>query len=143
MTFDAILAQVLDLLQHQGRVAYRALKVRFDLDDDYLEALKDELIYARRLAVDEDGRVLTTDVPRRELPFLRAGHPVPSPTGHPAAQLRHHRGGPPRDDHRQGASGSAAYALFTEVQVPRHVECAVQLASEFGVTLSPYNDTCP
>src|SRR5215510_135826 len=58
MTFDAILAQVLDLLQHQGRVAYRALKVRFDLDDDYLEALKDELIYARRLAVDEDGRVL-------------------------------------------------------------------------------------
>jgi class 3 adenylate cyclase/tetratricopeptide (TPR) repeat protein len=58
MTFDAILAQVLDLLQHQGRVAYRALKVRFDLDDNYLEALKDELIYARRLAVDEDGRVL-------------------------------------------------------------------------------------
>jgi class 3 adenylate cyclase len=58
MTFDAILAQVLDLLQHQGRVAYRALKIRFNLDDDYLEALKDELIYARRLAVDEDGRVL-------------------------------------------------------------------------------------
>ena len=58
MTFDAILAQVLDLLEHQGRVAYRALKVRFNLDDDYLEALKDELIYARRLAVDEDGRVL-------------------------------------------------------------------------------------
>jgi hypothetical protein len=58
MTFDAILAQVLDLLQHQGRVAYRALKVRFNLDDDYLEALKDELIYARRLAVDEESRVL-------------------------------------------------------------------------------------
>ena len=58
MTFDAILAQVLDLLQHQGRVAYRALKVRFNLDDDYLEALKDELIYARRLAVDEADRVL-------------------------------------------------------------------------------------
>jgi predicted ATPase/class 3 adenylate cyclase len=58
MTFDAILAQVLDLLQHQGRVAYRALKVRFNLDDDCLEALKDELVYARRLAVDEDGRVL-------------------------------------------------------------------------------------
>src|SRR5499426_3154810 len=58
MTFDAVLAQVLDLLQQQRRVAYRALKVRFDLDDDYLEALKDELIYARRLALDEDGRVL-------------------------------------------------------------------------------------
>ena len=58
MTFDAILAQVLDLLQHPRRVAYRALKVRFNLDDDYLEALKDELIYARRLAVDEADRVL-------------------------------------------------------------------------------------
>ena len=73
MTFDAILAQVLDLLQHQGRVAYRALKVRFNLDDDYLEALKDELIYARRLAVDEDGRVLvwtgdTTSVPPPAVP---------------------------------------------------------------------------
>jgi hypothetical protein len=39
-------------------VAYRVLKVRFNLDDDYLEALKDELIYARRLAVDEADRVL-------------------------------------------------------------------------------------
>src|SRR4029453_13449440 len=56
--FYAVLAQVLDLLQHQRRVAYRALKVRFNLDDDYLEALKDELIYARRVAVDENARVL-------------------------------------------------------------------------------------
>jgi class 3 adenylate cyclase len=73
MTFDAILAQVLDLLQHQGRVAYRALKVRFNLDDDYLEALKDELIYARRLAVDEADRVLvwtgaTASVPPTTIP---------------------------------------------------------------------------
>ena len=27
MTFDAILAQVLDVLQHQGQVAYRALRM--------------------------------------------------------------------------------------------------------------------
>jgi Adenylate and Guanylate cyclase catalytic domain len=58
MTFDEVLAQVLDLLQRQGRVSYRALKVRFSLDDDHLEALKDELIYARQVAVDEEGRVL-------------------------------------------------------------------------------------
>jgi hypothetical protein len=42
MTFDAMLAQVLDLLQRQGRVSYRALKQRFDLDDAYLEDLKAE-----------------------------------------------------------------------------------------------------
>src|SRR5262249_47825042 len=58
MTFDDILAQVLELLQREKRVSYRALKRRFDLDDDYLEDVKDELIYAKKLAVDEDNRVL-------------------------------------------------------------------------------------
>jgi class 3 adenylate cyclase len=58
MTFDDILAQVLDLLQRQGRVSYRALKRRFDLDDGYLEDLKVELIEAQQVAIDEQGRVL-------------------------------------------------------------------------------------
>src|SRR5437870_5534178 len=58
MTFDEILARILDLLQRQGRVSYRALKRRFDLDDDYLEDLKAEIIKAQRLAVDEAGEVL-------------------------------------------------------------------------------------
>src|SRR5882724_4254347 len=58
MTFDEVLAQVLDLLQRQGRVSYRALKRRFDLDDDYLEDLKAEIIKAQRLAIDEAGEVL-------------------------------------------------------------------------------------
>jgi class 3 adenylate cyclase len=58
MTFDDILAQVLALLQREGRVSYRALKLRFDMNDDYLEGIKDELIYAKKLAMDEDNRVL-------------------------------------------------------------------------------------
>jgi class 3 adenylate cyclase len=58
MTFDEILAQVLDLLQRERRLSYRAIKVRFGLDDDQLEALKDEIIEAKQLAVDERGRVL-------------------------------------------------------------------------------------
>ena len=58
MDFYAVLAQVIGLLQREGRVSYRALKVQFSLDDDQLEALKDELIEAKRLAVDERGRVL-------------------------------------------------------------------------------------
>src|SRR5215475_2892000 len=58
MDFYAILDQVIDLLRQRQRVTYRALKVQFHLDDETLEALKDELIYAKRLAVDEDGRVL-------------------------------------------------------------------------------------
>src|SRR5262247_1601672 len=58
MTFDEMLTQVLELLQRQGRVSYRALKRRFDLDDEYLEDLKDEMIKAKRLAMDEEGAVL-------------------------------------------------------------------------------------
>src|SRR5215831_11892671 len=58
MTFDEMLAQVLALLQREQRVSYRALKRRFDLDDEYLEDLKDEIIKAKRLATDEEGSVL-------------------------------------------------------------------------------------
>ena len=58
MTFDELLAQVLDLLRREGRVSYRALKRRFDLDDNDLEDLKDEIIAAKQLASDEQGRVL-------------------------------------------------------------------------------------
>ena len=58
MTFEEILAQALDLLQCQGRVSYRALKRRFNLDDAYLDDLKVEIIKAQQLAIDEDGEVL-------------------------------------------------------------------------------------
>jgi class 3 adenylate cyclase/tetratricopeptide (TPR) repeat protein len=58
MDFYAVLDQVLDLLRQRGRVAYRVLKLQFELDDETLEALKDELIYSQRLAVDAEGKVL-------------------------------------------------------------------------------------
>src|SRR5262249_16293105 len=58
MTFDEILAQITELLKRQGRISYGALKRRYDLDDAYLEDLKDEIIHAQRLAVDEDNRGL-------------------------------------------------------------------------------------
>ena len=57
MTFDEILAQIIELLQRQGRVSYSALKRRFDLDDDYLNDLKDELLYVHPVR-DDDGRGL-------------------------------------------------------------------------------------
>src|SRR4029450_7684152 len=58
MEFAEILAQVIDLLAREKRLSYRALKLRFHLDDAYLEGLKEEMIYAKRLAVDDEGRVL-------------------------------------------------------------------------------------
>ncbi len=58
ITFDEVLTQVIELLQREGRMAYRALKRRFTLDDEYLEDLKADLIDAKRVTVDEDGKVL-------------------------------------------------------------------------------------
>ncbi len=58
MDFYDVLDQVLDLLRQRGRVAYRVLKLQFKLDDEALEALKDELIYSQQLAVDAEGKVL-------------------------------------------------------------------------------------
>ena len=58
MDFYAILDQVMALLRQRQRVTYRALKVQFQLDDEALEALKEELIEAQHLAVDQDGRML-------------------------------------------------------------------------------------
>src|SRR5687768_2615884 len=56
--FYEVLDQVVALLQQRGRVTYRALKREFQLDDAFLEDLKDEIIKAQRLAVDEQGDVL-------------------------------------------------------------------------------------
>ena len=58
MTFEEVLAQIIEVLQRDKRISYRALKRRFALDDAYLDDLKEELIYAKHLALDEDSRVL-------------------------------------------------------------------------------------
>jgi hypothetical protein len=79
MDFYAILDQVIDLLRSRGRMSYRALKRQFDLDDDYMEDLKEEIIYSQRLAVDEDGRVLV---------WIGASETKPEPASAPSAQPR-------------------------------------------------------
>src|SRR5919197_1100449 len=58
MDFYTLLDQVIDLLRQRQRVTYRALKVQFHLEDEALEALKEELVYGQRVAADEEGRVL-------------------------------------------------------------------------------------
>src|SRR5215470_9788007 len=60
MTFDDILAQIIDLLQRQGRVSYGALKRRFNLDDDYLKDLKDEILYVHPVRDDEGKGLVWT-----------------------------------------------------------------------------------
>ena len=81
MTFEEILTQVLELLQREKRVSYRALKLRFAINDDYIEGLKDELIYAKKLAVDEENRVLvwTGDTTNGQAVAPQPAQPTPQP----------------------------------------------------------------
>src|SRR5207244_422521 len=75
MTFEEVLDQAIALLQRRGRLTYRTLQLQFQLDETHLEALKDELIYGQRLAVDEDGRVLV---------WTGTAAAPPGPTARPA-----------------------------------------------------------
>jgi class 3 adenylate cyclase len=106
MTFEELLDQAIALLQRRGRLTYRALMRQFNIDDDYLEDLKAELIQGQRLAVDEDGTVLvwtggtevsprpTPPVPQSEAPPGTAdapctpSHPAPAAAPSPDAERR-------------------------------------------------------
>jgi class 3 adenylate cyclase len=58
MTFEEILDQAIAMLQRRGRLTYGTLRLQFGLNDEQLAVLKDELIDAQRLAVEEWGNVL-------------------------------------------------------------------------------------
>ncbi len=88
MTFEEILDQAIALLQRRGRLTYRAFKRQFNIDDDYLEDLKVELIQGQRLAVDEDGTVLVWTGDTDESPRITPPPPQPgTPPGTADAQL--------------------------------------------------------
>jgi len=77
MDFVAVLDEVIALLRQRGRVAYRTLKVQFHLDDDALEALKDELLYAQQVARDEENRILVWTGDTAPAPIAEPPPPAP------------------------------------------------------------------
>src|SRR5260370_25540179 len=77
MTFEEVLDQAMAMLQGRGRLTYRTLQLQFQLDEAHLEALKDEIIYGQRLAVDEEGRVLV---------WTGSSDTLPSPPLQPAPE---------------------------------------------------------
>jgi class 3 adenylate cyclase/tetratricopeptide (TPR) repeat protein len=58
MTFEEMLEQAMAMLQRRGRMTYRALKRQFQLDEEALNDLKDELLYAHPQVSDDEGRGL-------------------------------------------------------------------------------------
>jgi class 3 adenylate cyclase/predicted ATPase len=94
MDFYEVLDQVVDLLKQRERVTYRAIKRQFNIDDEFIEDLKAELITAQRLALDEQGEVLvwageagTSPVLQEDVHPLPGASPAPEPH-HPEAERR-------------------------------------------------------
>jgi class 3 adenylate cyclase/tetratricopeptide (TPR) repeat protein len=81
MTFEEILDQALAMLQRRGRVTYRTLRLQFQLDEEQLEALKDELLFTHPQVHDEAerGLVWTGDPDPTPPVSAPAGTPVPTP----------------------------------------------------------------
>jgi class 3 adenylate cyclase len=76
MTFEEILDQAIAMLQRRGRVTYRTLKLQFQLEDETLEALKEEILYSQPRVVDDEGKGLI---------WTGAAETKPEPTStHPA-----------------------------------------------------------
>ncbi len=75
MTFEEMLQQTIEILQNRGRMSYRALKRQFDIDDDYLVDLKEEILYAYPQVTEEEGRGLAWT---EAAPATSAPTPVPA-----------------------------------------------------------------
>jgi class 3 adenylate cyclase/predicted ATPase len=58
MTFEKILDQAVAMLQRRGRMTYRTLKLQFQMDDETLETLKEEILYSQPQVVDDEGKGL-------------------------------------------------------------------------------------
>jgi predicted ATPase/class 3 adenylate cyclase len=115
MTFEEVLTQIVEALQREKRISYRALKRRFALDDTYLDDLKEELIYAKRLALDEDSRVLVWAGGAEE-PLLPA-RPAPSPVPPhiPLAAHATHTDAPPPPPQPPDAERRQLTVLFCDL----------------------------
>jgi class 3 adenylate cyclase/predicted ATPase len=89
MTFDEVLTQALELLKRQGRVSYSALKRRFDLNDDYLNDLKDELLFAHPVVdADNRGLVWTGETASGQAVAAPSAQPTPPPAAQQQPSLQ-------------------------------------------------------
>src|SRR5262245_59910823 len=81
VTFEEVLTQTVAMLQRLGRVSYRTLKRQFDLDDAYLEDLKDAILYTHPTVIDDVGRGLIwpSEVDTPLGPPPSSAQPAPQP----------------------------------------------------------------
>src|SRR5215813_7223507 len=101
MKFSEVVAHTVAWLQREGRVSYRALRLEFDLTEEVLDAVKEELIAVKELAVDKDGKMLvwTGASPVPSSKFQVPSSPPPPAPQTPNPELRTSQ--PPAAERRQ------------------------------------------
>jgi class 3 adenylate cyclase len=115
MNFDEILEQVIALLKRQGRVSYRALKMRFEeIDDEYLDVLKEEILYVHPV-IDDEGRGLiwTGETEATPVTTSQPDQPEPQPVVEPT-QLTPVRP-PPAEPHTPDAERRQLTVMFVDM----------------------------
>lgn len=131
MSFEDLLDQALAMLQRRGRVTYRTLKLQFQLDDDTLETLKEEILYSQPQAVDDAGHglVWTVTAPSQE--------PQPPSPAVPAA----HAGLPPDTSRAAVAERRQLTVMFCDLV--GSTTLAGQLdPEEWREVVRAYQETC-
>jgi hypothetical protein len=78
VTFEEILDHAIAMLQRRGQVTYRTLKLQFQLDDDTLEGLKDELLFSHPVR-DQEGRGLVWTGETASAHAPTTAQPTPAP----------------------------------------------------------------
>jgi len=144
MTFEEVLDHAIAMLQRRRRVTYRALKRQFNLDDDYLEDLKVELIQGQRLAADEDGAVLVwigspevSPTPSPSVPqSALSGPPLVTPTVHDPHMATFPATLPPSEAERRQLT-----VLFCDL-VDSTVLASQLDPEEWREVVRAYQDTC-
>jgi class 3 adenylate cyclase len=137
MTFDEILDQVRELLQSKGRVAYRALKRRFELDEEYLEDLKAELIDAEHVAHDEDGKVLVW----RGSPTVGRSSQPPAPQTTDSASRAPHSPTPQTLDAQREAERRQLTVMFCDLVGSTALSAHLD-PEELREVVRAYQETC-
>ena len=92
MDFVAVVDQVIVLLRQRGRMTYRTLQRQFQLDDDALHDLTDEILYAHPEVRDDAGRGLVwtgdTETPVSPASSSPLHAPPPAASSPPEAERR-------------------------------------------------------
>jgi Adenylate and Guanylate cyclase catalytic domain len=139
MDFYELLDEVVKLLHQRGRVTYRALKRHFNLDEDLLDDLKEEILYGQRLAVEEDGCVLvwTGSAGTPPQPIFSP----PSAGEGPQVDRRTHATPPPSAAHTPEAERRQLTVLFCDL-VDSTVLASQLDPEEWREVVRTYQDTC-